>query len=129
MIVSYFRLFVLALITAVLVLTVQKQTPELGLLLSLAACVLAVLLIFAWLSPVLALIRRLGGASGLDESLTEPLLKVLGIGLLTQVTSAVCSDAGQSAMARLLELGGGLLCLCLSLPLLNAVLTLFEELL
>lgn len=129
MINTYFKLFVLALLTTVLVLTVKKQTPELGLLLSLSGCVLSVLLIGAWLTPILEFIRRLTGETGLDESLTEPLLKVLGIGLLTQITAALCNDVGESAMARLLELGGGLLCLYLSLPLLNAVLIMIEDLL
>lgn len=129
MIISYFKLFVLALLSTVLVLTVRKQTPELGLLLSLAACLLAVFLLSTWLKPILELFHRLRARTGLDESLTEPLLKVLGIGLLTQITSALCSDAGQSAMAKLLELGGGLLCLYLSIPLLDAVLSLIEGLL
>ena len=129
MIVSYFRLFVFALVTALLALTLKKQTPELALLLSLSACVLAIFLLLNWLTPILALIRELSGRTGLDPSVTEPLLKVLGIGLLTQIAGAVCGDAGQSAMAKLLELGGGLLCLYLSLPLLNAVLSLIEDLL
>ncbi|MBQ9374162.1 MAG: stage III sporulation protein AD, partial [Oscillospiraceae bacterium] len=47
----------------------------------------------------------------------------------TQTASAVCQDAGQSALAKLLELGGGLLCLVAALPLLEAVLDLLEDLL
>lgn len=129
MIPSYFRLFILALITTILVLTVKKQTPELGLLLSIAGVILAILLLFQWLTPIIELIRHLCDSAGLDDTMTGPLIKIIGIGLLTQLSSSVCSDAGQTSMAKLLELGGGLLCLYLSIPLLNAVLSLIEDLL
>lgn len=129
MIPSYFRLFLLALITTILVVTVKKQTPELGLLLSIAGLIIAVLLLFQWLTPIIELIRHLCDQANLDPTMTGPLIKIFGIGLLTQLSSSVCSDAGESAMAKILELGGGLLCLYLSIPLLNAVLTLIEDLL
>ena len=126
---SFLRLFGLAMTTTVLVLCVKKQAPELGMLLSAAGCVLAGLLLLARITPLLDLIRELGEKAGLEPAMTAPLLKVLGLGLLTTVSASVCADAGQSAMARLLELGGGLLCLLVSLPLLRAVLDLLEDLL
>ena len=49
--------------------------------------------------------------------------------LLTEITASVCADAGQSALAKLVELGGGILCVAVSLPLLQALLALIEELL
>ena len=79
--------------------------------------------------PVLELCRSLANRAELDGSLTAPLWKCLGLGLLTEVSAAVCADAGQAALAKLIELGGGLLCVVVSLPLLQAVLALIEELL
>ena len=51
------------------------------------------------------------------------------IGILTQITASVCADAGQTALSKLVELGGGLLALCAAGPLLRAMLALVEELL
>ena len=126
---AWVRLFVLAVATTVLTLTVRKQTPELGLLLSLAGCAAATLLIVPWLSELFSLIRELGEKAGVESDMLEPMWKVVGIGILTQITASVCADAGQTALSKLVELGGGLLALCAAGPLLRAMLALVEELL
>lgn len=123
-----FQLSALAMTAALLTLVVKKQSPELSLVLTLCACALGAGLLLSYVEPVLELARSLAARAELDGTLTAPLWKSMGLGLLTEVSSAVCADAGQSALAKLVELGGGLLCLVVSLPLLQAVLALIEEL-
>ena len=122
------KLTALALTAALLALVVKKQSPELALALTLCACALGAGLLLRGIGPVLTLARSLASRAELDGSLTAPLWKCLGLGLLTELAASVCADAGQSALAKLVELGGGLLCLVVSLPLLEAVLALIEEL-
>lgn len=129
MISAYLKLSVLALTAALLALTLRKNAPDTSLLLTLAACVAAGGMILSWIEPILDLFLTLGNRAGLDEKLTAPLLKASGIGFLTQFASSVCADAGQTALSKLVELGGTVLCLCISLPLLDAVLSLIEKLL
>lgn len=117
------------LTSTVLTLVLKKQSPELSLLLTLAACAAVSCLLVHLLEPVLTLAASLAARAELEDRLTAPLWKCLGLGLLTELTSAVCTDAGQSALAKLAELGGALLCLTVSLSLLQAVLALIEELL
>ena len=122
-----FRLLALALTAALLTVAVKRQSPELALALSLSACAIGAGLILTSLLPVLNLAEALANRAELDRDLTAPLWKCLGLGLLTEVSAAVCADAGESALAKLVELGGGVLCLAVSLPLLQAVLALIEE--
>ena len=123
------KLTALALTAALLALVVKKQSPELALTLTLCACALGAGLLLNGLKPLLDLARTLAKRADLDGTLTAPLWKCLGLGLLTELASSVCADAGQSALAKLVELGGGLLCIVVSLPLLQAVLALIENLL
>ncbi len=123
-----FRLSALALTAALLTLVVKKQSPELALVLTLCACALGAGLILSYVRPILTLAKSLAERAELDGTLTAPLWKCLGLGLLTEISASVCDDAGQSALAKLVELGGGLLCLVVSLPLLQAVLALIQEL-
>ena len=129
MIASYLRLAGLALLVSLLALTIRKEVPDLALALTLGGCALAAGLLLSYVEPVLTLGRSLADRAGLDGSLTGPLWKCLGLSLITRVAAAVCADAGQSALSKLVELGGGLLCLWVSLPLLQGVLALIEELL
>lgn len=121
------KLSALALAAALLCLTLKKQSPELALALSLCALALGAGLILSALKPVLNLASSLARRAELEEGLTAPLWKCMGLGLLTELTASVCADAGQNALAKLVELGGGILCLAASLPLLQAVLALVEE--
>ena len=123
------KLTALALTAALLALVVRKQSPELALALTLCACALCTVMLLNGFRPVLNLASALAKQAELDGNLTAPLWKCLGLGLLTEIAAAVCADAGQSALAKLIELGGGLLCVAVSLPLLQAVLALIEELL
>ncbi|MBQ1410430.1 MAG: stage III sporulation AC/AD family protein [Oscillospiraceae bacterium] len=124
-----FRLSAILLTATLLTLVLKKQSPELSLVLTLAACALGASLLFSYLDPVLSLAASLAAKAELEDKLIAPLWKCLGLGLLTELTSSVCADAGQSALAKLAELGGSLLCLVVSLPLLQAILALIEELL
>ena len=114
----------LGIMAALLVTVLKKQSPETALLLSLAVCALIALLLVDALRPLLRFFEKLHKQTGLQEGLLTPMAKSVGIGLLTQISSTVCADAGQGAIARLIELCGGILALSVALPLFEAVLDL-----
>lgn len=118
----------LCVIGAVLTQLVRRQKPELALCLAIAACAAALGLAAGAMEPVVAFFRRLQSLAGLEEALFAPLLKTLAIGVLTQISSAFCRDAGEQALARIAELGGTALALCAALPLAQAVLETAEQL-
>ena len=120
------QLAALATLTALLAAALRGK--EYGLLLSLAACVAAAVLLVEVLRPLLAFARELAEQTGLASALTAPLWKVLGITLICRLGAAVCADAGQKALGELVQRGGELLALCAALPLMRAVLELLERL-
>ncbi len=119
----------LAVVAAVLCLVVRQDGRPLALLLALGACAVLLLLSLRFFSPVLTVVERLRKLSGLNEAATAPVLKVTGIGLLTQVAGGVCEDAEEKALAKAVEIGGGVLAIYASLPLISSVLTLLEDML
>ncbi len=119
----------LAVVAAVLCLVVRQNGRPLSLLLALGACAVLLLLSLRFFSPVLTVVERLRKLSGLNEAATAPVLKVTGIGLLTQVAGGVCEDAEEKALAKAVEIGGGVLAIYASLPLISSVLTLLEDML
>lgn len=123
------RISSLAVVAAVLCLVVRQREKPLALLLSLAACAAVLLLGLRFFSPVLSVVERLRDLSSLNEAVTAPLLKVTGIGLLTQVAGGVCEDAEERALAKAVEIGGSVLSVYAALPLLSAALELLEEML
>ncbi len=123
------KLAALATVTAVLCVLIREKAKPLSLGLSLLACVGMLLLGLKFLSPLLSMLEQLQTLSGLRDSVTAPLFKVVGIGILTQISSGVCQDAGEGALSKTVELAGSFLAIYASLPLLSAVLELLQELL
>lgn len=119
---------VLAIVSACLTLVVRKTSPELALLLSLAACLALVYLLVQLLTPVLEFIESLRQTAGLSEAVLAPLLKTVAIGLVAKIAATVCADAGQSAAGGFVELCGTVAALYTALPLLQAVLDLLQTL-
>ena len=120
------KIAVLALSAALAATVLKKHSAETALLLSLTACVLIALVLLQILDPILDFLQRLRSLSGLDQALMTPMLKAVGISFLTQFASNICADAGQSAIAKLVELSGSILALYVSLPLFEAVLDMVQ---
>lgn len=116
------------ILTALLTMVLRRTSAPLGVLLSVACCVALGMLALQVVRPILQFLQTLQQTANLSGSLMKPLLKTVGVGILTQITSAVCQDAGESAMAKMVELCGGVVALYLALPLLTAVLTLLNQL-
>jgi stage III sporulation protein AD len=123
------KLLGIAFAAAVLTITVKKQSPELGMLVSTAGCILAASLIFPQITTVFSLLYSLADMAGIHEEWLKPILKVLGIGIVTKISASVCADAGQTSLAGMLEIGGSILSFCAAAPLLKAIIKCIEELL
>ena len=118
----------LGLIAVLLGLVLKKGNGVLALL-TLAACAAMTVSIVRLAEPVVSFLSELRQLAGLEPALLQPLLRTVGIGLLTQLTASVCADAGESTVARLIELCGSVLGIYTALPLLEAVLSLLRTML
>ena len=117
------------LITAVLGLAVGKWNKDMGLLLSMAAtCMIAVAAV-VYLEPVLDFLRKLQALGDLQGDMLGILLKAVGIGLVSEIAGMVCADAGNSSLAKSVQMLGGAVILWLSIPIFNALLELIREIL
>ena len=64
-----------------------------------------------------------------SAELFVPLLKTVAISLISRIGGALCRDAGEGAMAGLVEMAGAFAAILVSLPLFRAAWQMLEELL
>ena len=72
--------------------------------------------------------RELGDKSGLSPALLAPLYKTAGIALVVRTGGALCRDAGETALAGVVEGAGTLCALLTALPLLREVMDMLLKL-
>ena len=125
---SIVRFTAVCVIGAVLALFVKKNSPDMGLMVALAVCAVVLASLLIPVREILDLLRQMIEWSGLQEEVFMPLLKTLGIGLICRVGADLCRDAGQSAVASLVEMGGAFGAILVSVPLLRAVWEMLQSL-
>ena len=123
------RVAAVAVAAVVLGAVLRRETPELALLLALAAGLWILVAVADGLGAVLALMRQLAGQAGLSEALLEPVVKTVALSILTRLTAELCRAAGEGGLAAFVEAAGTALALAAALPLVRAVAQLMGELL
>lgn len=118
-----------ALITAVLCLVLSKQGKDTAILLTLLACVTILTVAMGYLQTVTDFISTLDALVDLEGDYFRILLKITGIGLLSETASMICADAGNGALAKALQILSTIFILCLSIPLLQQLLDLIRKIL
>ena len=117
-------------VTAVVLSAVlKKNTPELALLLAMAAGLWMLALVADGLRAVTEMLEELADQAGLSEALLEPVCKTVALSILTKLTVEICRSAGEGGVAAFVETAGSVLALLVALPLVRAVAQLMGELL
>lgn len=115
---------VLGVAAAILALVVKNQRPELALVLSLAAGGLLVLLSLGQLQTIMGFVGEISRKYGIREDYIGIAVKVTGIAVLADLAVQLCKDAGESAIASKVELGGKAVMVVMALPVIESLLSL-----
>lgn len=117
------------MLSLILILVVGKQEQGLAVILSIAVCCMIAVAALTTLTPILDFLHRLDAAGNLNQFGLGNLLKMVGIGLVSELVATLCQDAGNTSLGKQVQLLGGIVILKLSLPLLETLLELIENLL
>lgn len=107
----------------------SKQGKEYALLLSIGASCLALLVTFRFFEPVLELLKQLQAMGNLQPQWLTVMLKAVGIGLVVEIGALICTDAGNAALGKTLQILGSIAVLWLSVPLMTSFMSLLEQIL
>lgn len=117
------------LIAIVLCQVLAKQGKDISVLLLIAVCCIVVSTAIAYLRPVVDFIRNLQSIGQLNTEMISVLFKAVGITLLTEITSMICSDMGNTSLGKSLQILSLAVILWLSLPLFEQLLALLDNIL
>ena len=97
---------------------------------SFAVTVTGVIVILVFVADMLQntvnIISTIASLTGIENGLIKILLKIVGVGYLTEFSAGILNDFGSNAVADKVILGGKLTILILSLPIIESVLNLIS---
>ena len=116
----------LCLLAVILWQILTGYSKNFAILLSIGVCCMIAVAAVGYLDSVLAFFIRLQDRGGWNGELMQILIKSVGIGLVAEMASLICSDAGNSAMGKAVSMIGIAVILWLSLPLFSGLLDLID---
>ena len=125
---SFIKFLALAVGTAIVALTVRSAHREMGAVFSIAAGIVLLLVLLDKLGEVVAVLRDMAQYAQLEDVQVGVILKVLGVSFLTEFAAQACRDAGEAGVAMRVELGGKVLLVLISLPLVKEIVEIILEL-
>ena len=123
-----FKAAVAGVTGSVIALLLKRSAPELGFALNAAITLLAAVLAAELISGLAELLELVKEQSGLSPAVVSPVIKCVGVGIVTRLSSDLCRDAGQSAAASAVELCGTACAMVTALPLIRSLLQLVSDL-
>ena len=118
------------ILTAVILwINLNKSNKDTATLMSLAVCAMAMIASIAFLQPIVSFVKKLQEIGNLDSELLTVVLKVVGIGIVTEIAVLICKDAGNESMGKTLQLVSSSAILWLSLPVFEKLLALVDKIL
>ncbi len=119
----------LALIGAVLSMVLGKRLEHMGIMVTMAVVCMIAIMALNYIKPAIELIARLQVMGNLDQDMLSTLLKAVGIAMVTELATMVCADAGMTSAGKALQMLGAAVVLWLSIPLVERMLDLLQDVL
>lgn len=118
------------ILTAIILwINLNKSSKDTSMLLTMAVCAMSIIAATSFLLPVIAFINKIQGIGKLDEDLVSTVLKVVGIGIVSEIASLICKDAGNESMGKALQFVSAGAVLWLSIPVFEKLLSLLDNIL
>lgn len=110
-------------ITALIIIIVIKQyKPEFAVYISIIAGIAILLLSLSQVSSVVDLLKDISSRASISSEFLGIILKITGIAILTEFAVSICQDSGESAIASKIDIGGKIMIITMSIPIISSLL-------
>lgn len=116
-----FRIVGISLIGVIVVLVLRSAKPEFAVFATIATGIVILVTLTSSLTQVILAFDGIVEKSGIDEGIFAAVLKIIGIGYLTEYSSSIANDAGCGSIAEKLQLGGKVVIFLVSISIVTSL--------
>lgn len=127
--IDFWKMAAIAILTVIFSTTISKTEKDISLVLSIAASSLVLLAAMRYLSELIDFLWQMNNNAVWKNPFVEPLLKISGVALMTELTSLISSDAGHSSLGKAMQILGNTVILVLTIPVFESFFAVVQELL
>lgn len=105
----------------------RSKNPMFAALIALGCAVVMAVSTLSSLGEIFTGFQTLFESGGIDPTYYKNVIKVIGVAYFTEITSSLCRDAGESAIAAKLDMAGRILVLVLTMPAVTQLMSVIIE--
>ncbi len=110
-------------LTSLIIIIILKQyKPEFVIYVSILAGALILFLVMDKLAAIINLLNSLAQKANINSQFLGIILKITGIAILTEYAVSICKDSGESAIANKIDMGGKIIIIGISIPIISTLL-------
>ena len=121
------RIAGVGLIGAVISILIRRARPEFSMMIPVVISFTIMAAAAPYLRDVIGELASLSAGVGINGDYMAVIVKIIGVSYLASISAELCRDAGEKAIAAKIELGGKLMILAMSVPLITRMLDLVRE--
>lgn len=117
------KILIVGVVTSIATIVLKQFKPELSILVSLAGGIIILIGIINYLGNIVNSFMQIVNKTNVNFSLFSSVLKIVGVGYITEFGANVCNDTGNSSIADKVLLAGKIIILCLALPIVSSMIS------
>ncbi len=123
------RIGVLGIVSAILIILLKTQKPEIGIQISLVFGAVVMISLAGRIRDILDLIDLYLTRAELSGVYISSLFKIIGMAYITEFAAESCRDASQGAIAAKVELAGKVMIMVAAIPIITSVMNVVLDML
>lgn len=112
----------IGLISLIVIIILKQYRPEFALYVSILAGIFILVLSISQISGVINLLKSLAVKANINSEFLGIILKITGIAILTEFAVSICQDSGESSIASKIDIGGKVMIITISIPIISSLL-------
>ena len=125
----FFKATAGVLLAIIISMVLSRQGKDFSLLLVLCVCSMVAAVALSYFQEIFAFISSLEKLGNLNHNFVGILFKAVGIGILSEITILICTDSGNSALGKAIQILATAIILWICIPLFTQLMELVKTIL
>lgn len=126
---DFWKASAIVILAVILGTAIGKTEKDIAMVLTAAVCCMVAGIALHYLSDVISFLWRLNRSVESRIPFLDPLLKIAGVAILSELISLISSDAGNASLGKAIQILGNTVMLFLALPFFEAFYSTVQEIL
>lgn len=126
---SIVKIIAVGIMATVFIVLLRPSKPEIATVLAVGAGIIITLAVLDELFEIVYTFYDIAETTGIERGIFSSILKIIGIGYLTEFANGICVDSGAKSIGDKLQFAGKVVILLLALPILKSLINIIAEIL